>query len=112
MTTTDAIFCILTFTLSGCGMFERTYVDKRTHKPKPDPDSKFASVVLPIIQSSCATAGCHAGGAIVNLENEQSFRASNSLARLENRTMPPAGTKELSEEDRATLLAFLRGEDI
>ncbi len=74
-------------------------------------DSEFETKVFPILQKRCLTSGCHAKGAIVDLRTEAKYKASNSLSRINDGSMPPRQSgpgKGFTSEEKSVLVSFLR----
>jgi hypothetical protein len=63
--------------------------------------ASFASDIAPIIQSRCATSGCHVAGGVapftLNNYAEISPRAARIKVRTQAGTMPPSGRPGLSQ---------------
>ena len=74
-------------------------------------NASFATDIEPIIQSACATSGCHvAGGSApftLNGYNEISARAGRIRARTQARTMPPSGSGNLSQNQIDLIAAWV-----
>ena len=102
---------LLLFVLVGC-------MDPKTKVYKPGPggggdsdaalEAKYAEV-RGLIISSCATAGCHAGGAYADLSSGKRLTASNAKNRVANGTMPPPNSgpgRAWDDSKKSKLLSF------
>jgi hypothetical protein len=76
-------------------------------------NSKFSTVISPMVQSKCSYAGCHdagtgAGGTV--LENYSQISASANKINQQcvaSRAMPPIGYPALSDSDRISLQCWI-----
>ena len=80
----------IVFLLSSCGYEPsgKTYEPPQTPQP-PQPPGGAANdwaAIKPLVDEQCALSGCHAGAAF--LSTGASFKASNSLRRIESGNMP------------------------
>ncbi len=68
-----------------------------------------------LLQNSCAVSGCHAPGGAINFLNRNGeidwplvkSISTRITARIDDGSMPPAGTTQLSSEDRKALSNYL-----
>jgi len=71
----------------------------------------FASDVFPIMQSSCATSGCHVSGGTAPfvIANYSDVKAKDLSikSRVSARTMPPSGANALSTDQVNTIVAWV-----
>lgn len=76
----------------------------------PAPEPGYSKDVAPIIEARCATchsAGGQAGEKPLDTYAEVYSLRTNVLTRVYGCKMPPAGATQLTEAERATLLAWL-----
>uniref|UniRef100_UPI0040482B42 hypothetical protein n=1 Tax=Roseivirga sp. TaxID=1964215 RepID=UPI0040482B42 len=73
----------------------------------------FANVVLPIMQSFCATSGCHVTGGsapfVITGHEDVAPRAASIKSRVAAQTMPPSGSASLSSNQIASIVAWVDG---
>ena len=79
----------------------------------PAATPSFANVVFPIMQTFCATSGCHVSGGsapfIIASYDDVEPRAAIIKSRLAARTMPSAGSPALSNDQIASIVAWVDG---
>lgn len=73
----------------------------------------FANVVLPIMQSFCATSGCHVTGGsapfTITGHEDVAPRAASIKSRVAAQTMPPSGSASLSSNQISAIVAWVDG---
>tara|TARA_R110001599_G_scaffold89925_1_gene237662 strand:+ start:173 stop:760 length:588 start_codon:yes stop_codon:yes gene_type:complete len=71
----------------------------------------FANAVFPIMQSNCATSGCHVSGGTAPfvIANYSDVKANDISikSRVSARTMPPSGSNALSTDQINTIVAWV-----
>lgn len=79
----------------------------------PAATPSFANVVFPIMQTFCATSGCHVSGGsapfIIASYDDVEPRAAIIKSRVAARTMPSAGSPALSNDQIASIVAWVDG---
>ncbi|MFT6828876.1 MAG: hypothetical protein ACJAZV_002170 [Roseivirga sp.] len=79
----------------------------------PSATPSFANVVFPIMQTFCATSGCHVSGGsapfIIAGYDDVEPRAAIIKSRVASRTMPSAGSPALSNDQIASIVAWVDG---
>lgn len=91
--------------LSGCQKKITIYNIDPKNGGNSNLEEKYAKIE-DVLKGSCLTAGCHAGGNIVDLGSGARLAASNSKARIENGSMPPpnSGPGQAFNDSKKTLL--------
>ncbi|BDD11230.1 hypothetical protein FUAX_36620 [Fulvitalea axinellae] len=76
---------------------------------KTVPETKFATVIAPIIRQNCATSGCHGGGQSPTLNDYAQIKANGSKIRsaVMSGAMPKNG--KLDEEDLLKMIHWIDG---
>ncbi|MFY0591314.1 hypothetical protein [Roseivirga sp.] len=73
----------------------------------------FAADVLPILETRCATSGCHVAGGnapfAINGFSDAQPRAARFKVRVAGRTMPPAGATALTDAQINNIVAWVDG---
>lgn len=107
------LFCLAI--LLGCGA--ESYKEE-TPQPAPQPGPQeprqpgeadpWLDEIKPLVQTHCALSGCHAGQSFIS--TEAAIKASNSLARIKNGSMPPSFSpriRQYNDQIKAKLVDFL-----
>ena len=71
----------------------------------------FSKDVAPVLTASCTTAGCHDGTtnpAKTNFEDGTKFKATTSLVKISNGSMPPDATT-WTDAQKAKVVDYLNG---
>ena len=79
-----------------------------TGSPAPTPPRDAFAEIKPLVDKSCAAAGCHAGAGFV--QSGAAFKASKAKVRIANKSMPPPASPQgraFSEAERAVLVRYL-----
>lgn len=79
----------------------------------PAPVPSFMNDVLPILETRCATAGCHVSGGsapfVITGFADVSGRTASIRSRVAGRTMPPASSTALTDAQIATIVNWVDG---
>ncbi len=90
-----ASLTLLVFSLAGCYYDVESELYPAESGAACDTAASFATVIQPLVTSSCAISGCHvSGGQTPNLSDYASIKANVGRVRIRatvDKSMPPSG---------------------
>ena len=99
-----------------CGLTAAAFLGCGSDKKDTDTSTGTGSVdftkdVAPVLTAACATSGCHDGTkspAKANFEDGTKFKATSSLTKINNGSMPPDATTWTAAQ-KAKVVDYLNG---